>query len=158
MITTGSQQCDMKTKASIIVKNIRNTNLYRQKNYKSKDQEGYLQAGKDIDEDKVAYLEEYIKIHYYNPVNEKQDAPIQEDQEEIEIPGVDKISFTDSTASNVRRSQREIFKYKYWILKRKDKYKCNLIRSKDRKIDQKETNNQILRRNKKKHNTKIVHP
>ena len=49
-------------------------------------------------------MEEDIQSNDYNPVNEEQDAPIQEDQEEIEIPGVNEISDTESTASNVRRS------------------------------------------------------
>ena len=46
-------------------------------------------------------MEEYILSDYYNPVNNEQDTPIQEDQEYIEIPGVNEISNTYSTASNV---------------------------------------------------------
>ena len=52
-------------------------------------------------------MEEDIKGNYYNPVNMEQAEPIQEDQLEIEIPGVNKISDTESTAYNVRSSERE---------------------------------------------------
>ena len=52
-------------------------------------------------------MEEDIKVDYSNPVNEEQDDPIQKEQEEIEIPGVNEISDTESTSSNVRRSDRE---------------------------------------------------
>ena len=41
---------------------------------------------------------EDIQTNENNPVNEEQDAPIEEDQEYIEIPGVNEINDTDSTA------------------------------------------------------------
>ena len=46
--------------------------------------------------------------NYCNIVNYEQDEPIQEDQEKIEIQWVNKSSDTESTASNVRISEREI--------------------------------------------------
>ena len=52
-------------------------------------------------------MEEDIQSDAHNPVNEEQDVPIQEYQEEIEIKGVNEISDTDSTTSNVIISDRE---------------------------------------------------
>ena len=48
-----------------------------------------------------------MKVNYYNPVKEKQDYPIKWDYNEIEVPGMNEISGTESTASNVIRKDRE---------------------------------------------------
>ena len=53
------------------------------KGCESKDQEEYLQAEEEIDKYELGYLEEEIQGNDHNPVNEEQDAPIQEYQEEI---------------------------------------------------------------------------
>ena len=52
-------------------------------------------------------MQKYTPSDDYNPVNEGQDASIQEYQEDIQIPGANEISEIESTASNVIRSQRE---------------------------------------------------
>ena len=46
-------------------------------------------------------MEEEIQTNDYNPFNKKQNETIQEDQEDTEIPGLNEISYTESTASNV---------------------------------------------------------
>ena len=51
-------------------------------------------------------MQKYTPSDDYNPVNEGQDASIQEYQEDIEIPGVNKISDTDSKVSNLIISER----------------------------------------------------
>ena len=53
--------------------------LYRSQNYENGDQYKYLEVEEDIDKDERAYLEKYIIWNDYNPANEVQDAPIQED-------------------------------------------------------------------------------
>ena len=57
--------------------------LYRNKNSENEGHEKYLEAEEDIDEDELEYLEEDIQVDDYNPVNEEQDALIQEYQEDI---------------------------------------------------------------------------
>ena len=52
-------------------------------------------------------MEEYIQNNDYSSVNEEQNDPIQEDQEDNEIPGLNEISETDSIVSYVRMSERE---------------------------------------------------
>ena len=52
-------------------------------------------------------MEEYIQSDDHNRVNKEQDAPIQEDQKDIEITGVNKISDTESKSPNMRISERE---------------------------------------------------
>ena len=89
-------------------------------------------------------------------MNEEQDAPVQEDQEEIEITGVNEIIDTESIASNVRISYRESNLVQILGPKRKYKYTCKLLRWKYKQ--KKVTNNQILGWNKQKQHTKRVHP
>ena len=52
-------------------------------------------------------MEEDIQNIYYNQVNKEQDVPIQEYRKYIEIIVVNEISDTESTYSNMRRSERE---------------------------------------------------
>ena len=76
-------------------------------NDKNEDQDEYIEAEEQINECEPAYLQEDIISDDYNPVNKEQDDPIKKDQEDIEITGVNEISDTESTSSNVRRSGRE---------------------------------------------------
>ena len=76
-----------------------------QEKNQSKDQYEDLESEEDINEVEQSYLEEYTQNRYYNPANQEQDEKIQEYREEIEIPEVNKISDTQSTASNVIRSE-----------------------------------------------------
>ena len=52
-------------------------------NYESEYQDEILDAEEEIYGYELTYLEEDILSDDYNPVNEEQDAPIQEDQEDI---------------------------------------------------------------------------
>ena len=62
------------------------------KNCKNEDKYECLEAEEEIDEYELSYLEEYIQSNYYNIVNKENDAPIQEDQYEIKVPGMNEIS------------------------------------------------------------------
>ena len=76
-------------------------------NYENEYQDEDLEAEEEIDEYELAYLEEDTKRDDHNPVNKGKYTTIQEDQEEIEIPGVNEISDTESASSNIIILERE---------------------------------------------------
>ena len=110
MIMTGLQEWNLNTedeKEDYSEEDKEYKDYTESENDDNEDQDEDFEAEEDIDEDELEYLEEDIKVNYYNPVNEEQYDPIQEDQEEIEIPGVNENGDTDSISSNVIISYRE---------------------------------------------------
>ena len=69
----------------------------------------------------------------YNPVDKEQDEPIEEDREDIEIPAVNEISYTESRVLIMRMSESE--RYPVEILEPRMKWQIYIQDSSVKNID-----------------------